>query len=50
MTQFNALVVIVSQLIGAYMGAILIYYTVPESLNSVAKDKMMELGKPHLDE
>ena len=37
-TQFNALVVIISQLIGCYIGAIIFFYTVPESLNSVAKD------------
>jgi glycerol uptake facilitator-like aquaporin len=39
MSQFNAMVVLISQLIGCYIGAILIYYTVPETLNNYAKEK-----------
>lgn len=49
MTVFNALVCFISQLIGSYLGAILIYYTIPEILYSVAKEKGYELGCPHLN-
>lgn len=40
---------VISQFIGSYIGALLIYYTLPETLYTVAYDKNAELGCPHLN-
>lgn len=39
----------VSQFIGSYIGAILLYYTVPDSLYNTAKEAGSEAGCPHLN-
>lgn len=40
---------VTSQFIGSYVGALLVYYTLPESLYTTAYDKRAELGCPHLN-
>lgn len=40
---------IVAQFVGSYIGALLVYYTLPESLYTIAYDRNAELGCPHLN-
>lgn len=38
-----------SQLVGSYIGAIMLYYTLPDVLYTAAKDNGAELGCPHIN-
>ena len=40
---------LISQFVGAYLGAVLIYYTIPEVLYLKSFEKDLEMGTPHVD-
>ena len=40
---------LISQFIGGYLGAVLIYYTIPEVLYLKSIEKDLEMGTPHVD-
>jgi MIP family channel proteins len=40
---------VLSQFVGSYLGAIILFYVTPESLYSISKDEGAELGGPHIN-
>lgn len=49
MSLIKSVFYITSQLVGSYIGSIMLYYTLPDVLYATAKDNGAELGTPHIN-
>ncbi len=46
----KAMFYIGSQFVGAYVGTLMLYYILPDSLNTFAQQNNAELGCPHMSD